>query len=124
MIYDTEMEDLPTLSRAVNAPLYGYVVGDEPPPPPRTKVEYYFQLNSKHCLSLQRAEYLFNCFSSKQQWFFDDYMKHICNMTVEEVMETKWNFLYHVMEILTRKDFWEVYTEVEALKLAIHLRSL
>ena len=32
MIYDTEMEDLPTLSRAVNAPLYGYVVGDEPPP--------------------------------------------------------------------------------------------
>ena len=42
MICDTEMEDLPTLSRAVNAPLYGYVVGDEPPPPPRTKVEYYF----------------------------------------------------------------------------------
>ena len=29
-------------------------------------------------------------------------------------METKWNFLYHVMEILTRKKFWEVYTEVEA----------
>ena len=101
IIYDTEIEDLPTLSRAVNAPLYGYLVGDEPPPPPRTKVEYYFQLNSKHCLSLKRAEYLFNSLSSKQQLFFDDYMKNICNMTIDEIMETKWNFLYHVMKILT-----------------------
>ena len=40
MIYVTEMENLPTLSQAVNLQLYGYVVGDEPPPPPRTKVEY------------------------------------------------------------------------------------
>ena len=38
MIYDTEMENLPTLSRAANAPLYGYLVGDEPPPPPHAKV--------------------------------------------------------------------------------------
>ena len=38
MIYDTEMEDLPTLSRAANARLYGYLVGDEPLPPLRTKV--------------------------------------------------------------------------------------
>ena len=38
-------------------------------------------------------------------------------MTAEEVMETKWNFLHHVMEILTRKYFWEVYTEVEAQNL-------
>ena len=35
-------------------------------------------------------------------------------MIVDEIMETKWNFLYHVMEILTRNDFWEVYTEAEA----------
>ena len=35
-------------------------------------------------------------------------------MSADGVIETKWNFLYHVMEILTRKDFWEVYTEVEA----------
>ena len=29
-------------------------------------------------------------------------------------METKWDFLYHVMEIFTRNDFWEVYTDAEA----------
>ena len=38
MIYETEMENLPTLNRAANAPLYGYLVGDEPPPPLRAKV--------------------------------------------------------------------------------------
>ena len=38
-------------------------------------------------------------------------------MTTEEVMEPKWNFLYHVIEILTRKDFWEVHAEVEAQNL-------
>ena len=35
-------------------------------------------------------------------------------MSAEDVIETKWNFLYHVMEILTRIFFWEVYTEAEA----------
>ena len=78
MIYVTEMENLPTLGQAVNSLLYGYVVGDEPPPPPCTTVEYYFQLNSKHGLSLKRAEYLFNSLSNKQPWFFYDYMKNIC----------------------------------------------
>ena len=41
MIYATELENLQILNRAINLPLYGYVVGDEPPPPPRTNVEYY-----------------------------------------------------------------------------------
>ena len=40
-------------------------------------------------------------------------------MATEESMETKWNFLYHVIEILTRKYFWEGYPEVEAK----HLQS-
>ena len=57
------------------------------------------------------AEYLFNSLSGKQQWFFDNDLKNICSMSTDEIMETKWNFLYHVMEILTRNDFWEVYTE-------------
>ena len=35
-------------------------------------------------------------------------------MIIDEIMESKWNLLYHVIEILTRNDFWEVYTEVEA----------
>ena len=34
-------------------------------------------------------------------------------MTTEEIMETNWNFLHHVMEILTRTYFWEVYTDLE-----------
>ena len=76
-------------------------------------MDYYFQLNTKYGLSLQRAEYLFNDLSGKQPWYFDNYLKNICGMSAEDVIETKWNFLYHVMEILTRNDFWEVYTEAE-----------
>ena len=84
------------------------------PPPPHTKVDYYFQVNTKYGLSLQRAEYLFNDLSGKQPWYFDNYLKNICGMSAEDVIETKWNFLYNVMEILTRNAFWEVYTEAEA----------
>ena len=47
-------------------------------------------------------------------WYFDNYLKNICGMSNDDVMETKLNFLYHTMEILTRNDFWEVYTEAEA----------
>ena len=35
-------------------------------------------------------------------------------MSTDDIMETKLNFLYHVMEILTRNEFWEVYIEAEA----------
>ena len=38
-------------------------------------------------------------------------------MDDREIREFKWHFLYHLAEILTRKDFWEVYTELEAKNL-------
>ena len=31
-----------------------------------------------------------------------------------EIREFKWHFLYHLAEMFTRKDFWEVYTELDA----------
>ena len=42
---------------------------------------------------------------------FDRYLMNICNMDDREIREFKLHFLYHVAEILTRKDFWEVHTE-------------
>ena len=38
-------------------------------------------------------------------------------MRDDQIHGTKWHFLYHVAEILTRKDFWEVHTELEAKQL-------
>ena len=35
-------------------------------------------------------------------------------MRDDEIREMKLHFLYHVAEILMRKDFWEVHTELEA----------
>ena len=82
-------------------------------------MDYYFQLNTKHGISLQRAQYLFNGLSRRTPYWLDRYVKNICGMRDDEILEMKWHFLYHVAEILTRKDFWEVYTELEAQ----HLQS-
>ena len=54
-IYATELAFLQHLNCIETAPPFGSLVGDEPPPPPRTKVDYYFQLNTKYGLALQRA---------------------------------------------------------------------
>ena len=85
--------------------------------PPATKIDYYFQLNTKHGISLQRAEYLFNNISRRAPYLFDRYLKNICGMSDCEILATKWHFLHHVAEIHTRKDFWEVYTELETKNL-------
>ena len=58
MVWDTEMANLPYIRDATEEPIYGNVAGDEPPPPPRIKMDYYFQLNTKHGISLHRAVYL------------------------------------------------------------------
>ena len=39
---------------------------------------------------------------------------NICNMDDLEIREFKCHFLYNLAEILTHKDFWEVYIELEA----------
>ena len=64
-IWETEMANLQCISEACDAPIYGSVAGEEPPPPPKTKMDYYFQLNTKHVISLQRAQYLFNGLSRR-----------------------------------------------------------
>ena len=87
-------------------------------------MDYYFQLNTKYGLSLQRAEYLFNDLSGKQPWYFDNYLKNICGMSADDIIETKLNFLYHVMEILTRKRFLGGLYRGRGSKLAEHLRDL
>ena len=59
-IWETEMANLLCISEVCDAPIYGSVAGEEPPPPPKAKMDYYFQLNTKHGISLRRAQYLFN----------------------------------------------------------------
>ena len=98
---------------ATGEPIYGTVAGDEPPPPPQTKFAYYFKLNTKHCVSLHRAEYMFNSLSNKLAYRIDRYLQHICGFREPALREFKWHFLYHLAEIITRKDFWEVHTELE-----------
>ena len=97
--------------------IVGTVAGDEPPPPPQTKFAYYFQLNAKHGISLQRAEHLFNNLSNKFAYRFDRYLHIICGLNASEIRKFKLHFLYHLEEILTRKDCWEVHTELETSNL-------
>ena len=42
MLWMTEMANLLIIREASGAPIYGSVAGDEPPPPPRTNMDYYF----------------------------------------------------------------------------------
>ena len=81
MIWKTEIANLHIIREASDAPIYGSVAGDEPPQPPRTKIDYDFQLNTKHGISLRRAEYLFNSLSRRAPYWFDPYLKNICGMS-------------------------------------------
>ena len=87
---------------ATEEPIYGIVAGDEPPPPPRIKMDYYFQLNTEHGISLHRAVYLFDSLSRRAAHRFDRYFLNICGMDDREIREFKCDFLYHLAEILTR----------------------
>ena len=80
MIWDTEMANLQNIRDATEEPIYGIVAGDEPPPPPRIKMYYYFQLNTKHCISLHRAIYIFYNISRRAPHRFDCYLLNICGM--------------------------------------------
>ena len=95
----------PNIRDATGEPIYGTVAGDEPPPPPQTKFAYYFQLKTRHCISLHRTVYLFNNLSNKMHHRIDRYLKHICGFRDLALREFKWHFMYHLAEILTRKDF-------------------
>ena len=55
MLWETEIMNRLKIRDATGEPIYGTVAGDEPPPPPQTKFAYYFQLNTKHCISIYRA---------------------------------------------------------------------
>ena len=86
MVWETEIANLLTIREACDAPIYGSVAGDEPPPPPKTKMDYYFQLNTKHGISLQRAQYLFNGLSHRSPYWLDRYLKNICGMSDGEIL--------------------------------------
>ena len=117
MIWETEMANRQKIRDVKGEPIYGTVVGDEPPQPPPTKFAYNFQLNTKHGISLHRAVYLFDSFSRRAAHRFDRYLVNMYNIDDREIKEFEWHFLYHLAEIVTRNDFWEVYTELEATNL-------
>ena len=74
MIWETETMNRQNIRDATGEPIYGTVAGDEPPPPPQTKFAYYFQLNTKHCILLHGAEYMFNSLSNKLAYRIDRYL--------------------------------------------------
>ena len=46
-------------------------------------------------------------------------MQNICGLNTRELLEFKLHFLYHLAEILSRKDLLEVYTELETSNLQL-----
>ena len=54
-------------------------------------MDYFFQLNTKHWISLQRAQYLFNGLSRRTTFLLDRYLKNICGMRDDEIPEIKRN---------------------------------
>ena len=79
------MANLHYIREATEELIYGIVAGDERPPPPRIKMDYYFQLNTKHGISLQRAVYLFVSLSRRRPYRFDSYLLNICGMNENEI---------------------------------------
>ena len=96
MIWEIEMVSHPKIRDATGEPIYGTVAGDEPPPPPQTKFAYYFQLNTKHCISLHRAVYLFNNLSNKLHHRIDRYLKH---MLISRICPSGIQIALHVSSI-------------------------
>ena len=77
-------------------------------------MDYYFQFNTTHGISLHRAVYLFGSLSLRAPHRSDRYLQNICGTDDRDISEFKLHFLYDFAEIIARTDFWEVYIELEA----------
>ena len=65
MTWMKDMRDRPNICDVRGETISGTIAGDEPPPPPQTMFAYYFQFNTKYCISLHRATYLFDDLSKR-----------------------------------------------------------